>query len=190
MPSPSIHITGASGSGVSTLGAALAARLGCVQLDTDSFYWLPTEPPFRQRREVAQRLAMLEAAFEAACAGWVLSGSLDGWGDPLIPRFERVIFLSAPTEVRLARLAERERQRHGVAAIAPGGDQHANHLDFLAFAAAYDTGQFTSALVGRHRARHEAWLARLPCAVVRLDGGLPTQTLVDIALADGQTATI
>jgi hypothetical protein len=125
---------------------------------------------------------MLEAAFAAAQGGWVLSGSLDGWGDPLIPRFERVIFLTAPTELRLARLAERERRRYGPA-IDPGGPLHAHHLDFMAYAAGYDTGVFTGALRGRHLARHQAWLAALPCPVLRLDGAQPTETLADAAIA-------
>jgi hypothetical protein len=126
---------------------------------------------------------MIELAIDGAEDGWVLSGSLDGWGDPLIPRFERVIFLSAPTELRLARLAERERQRYGAAAIAPGGTQHAHHLDFRAYAAAYETGRFTGALAGRHRARHEAWLTGLPCPVLRLDSAHPIGELLDAAMA-------
>jgi hypothetical protein len=133
-------------------------------------------------RERSDRLARLVAAFDAATAGWVLSGSLDGWGDALIPRFERVVFLSAPTDVRLGRLAARERGRHG-AAIDAGGREYAAHLDFMAFAAAYDTGTFTGSLVGRHRARHEAWLAALPCPILRLDGTLPTRALVEEVLA-------
>src|SRR5579872_4003369 len=112
---PRIHITGASGSGVSTLGAALSRRLGCTRLDTDDFYWKPTDPPYRESREVGERLALVAAAMDQAPAGWVLSGSLDGWGDPLIPRFGRVVFLEAPTELRLQRLAERERGRYGAA---------------------------------------------------------------------------
>ena len=179
---PRIHITGASGSGVSTLGAALARRLGCAQLDTDDFYWLPTEPPYRQSRPVADRLALVLAAMDAAPSGWVLSGSLDGWGDPLIPRFERVVFVATPTTLRLARLAERERRRYG-AAIEPGGALAAHHLDFMAYAAAYDSGVFTSTLTGRHRARHEAWLARLPCLLLRLDGSAPTDTLVRLVMS-------
>jgi len=180
-PNPRIHITGASGSGVSTLGAELAARLGCAHLDTDDFYWTPTEPPFQVSREIPERLRLLHAAFAAGPEGWVLSGSLDGWGDPLIPLFDRVIFLSAPTEVRLARLAARERRRLG-SAIDPGGALHPHHLDFLAYAAAYDTGEFTSDMTGRYRARHEAWLAGLPCPLLRLDGALPTATLAALAL--------
>ena len=176
-----IHITGASGCGVSTLGAALAERLGCVHLDTDNFYWEPTAPAFQTSRPIPERLRLLEEAFEAAPSGWVLSGSLDGWGDPLIPRFERVIFLNAPTEVRLVRLTQRERRRLGPA-IDSGGALHAQHLDFLAYAAGYDTGVFTGQMTGRYRARHEAWLGRLPCPVLRLDGAAPTATLAALAL--------
>jgi adenylate kinase family enzyme len=75
---PRIHITGASGSGVTTLGAALAARLGAAHLDTDFFYWKPTDPPFTVKRETADRPARVVAAMDAAPAGRILSGSLDG----------------------------------------------------------------------------------------------------------------
>ncbi|HZC16655.1 MAG TPA: AAA family ATPase [Caulobacteraceae bacterium] len=173
---PHIHITGASGCGVSTLGAALAARLGYDNLDTDDFYWTRTEPLFQVSRAIPERLRLLHAAFDGAPNGWILTGSLDGWGDPLIPLFDQVVFLSVPTEVRLARLAARERERIGPA-VDPGGPMHADHLDFLSYAAAYDTGVFTSQMTGRYRARHEAWLERLPCPVLRLDGALPTGSL-------------
>jgi adenylate kinase family enzyme len=177
-----IHITGASGCGVSTLGATLAARLMAAHLDTDDFYWTTTEPPFQISRAIPDRLSLLHAAFADAPDGWILSGSLDGWGDPLIPLFDRVVFLNAPVEVRLARLAERERRRLGPA-VDPGGARHAQHLDFLAYAAAYDTGVFTGQMTGRYRTRHEAWLERLPCPVLRLDGAEPTETLIDVLLA-------
>lgn len=52
-PTDRIHIFGASGSGTSTLGRAVAARLGYAFLDADDFYWLPTDPPFREKRDVA-----------------------------------------------------------------------------------------------------------------------------------------
>ena len=169
-----IHITGASGCGVTTLGAALAGRLGLVHLDTDEFYWLPSDPPFSTKRPLDDRLAMLEAALEAASGGWVLSGSMDPWGDALISRIDLVLFLHAPTEVRMARLIERERVRYG-AAIEPGGFQHEISRNFLDWSAGYDAGDRP----GRSLPRHEAWLARLPCAVQRLDGMLPTATMAD-----------
>ena len=92
-----------------------------------------------QPRPVEARLALLRPAL-AGSAAWVLSGSLCGWGDPLIPEFELVVFLVVPTEVRLARLRAREAARYGREAIAPGGALHGAHLEFLDWAGRYDTG--------------------------------------------------
>jgi adenylate kinase family enzyme len=159
-----IHLTGASGSGTTTLGRALAERLGVPHFDTDGYFWLPTEPLFQEQREVLERIAMLSTDLDRR-DGWVLSGSLMGWGDVFIPSFDLVVFLSVPSAVRLARLRERERQRYG-AKIEPGGTQHEGHTAFMDWAAGYDDGNFT----GRSRQRHEQWLAGLPCSVVRLEG--------------------
>jgi len=157
-----VHILGASGSGTTTLAAALAARLGCAHFDTDDFFWLPTEPKFQEIRPVEERIALLASALDHA-EGWVLSGSLPGWGDVFIPRFELVVFIYVPPEVRMARLAQREAGRYGADAIAPGGAHHAKYETFMTWAAAYDTGD-----VSRTRGIHEQWLAALPCPVLRL----------------------
>lgn len=170
-----VHITGASGAGVSTLGRALAEVLGVPWHDTDDFFWLPTEPPYQEARPPEFRLALLEPVL--AAEGWVLSGSLDGWGDGLVPRFELVVFVQTPMPLRLERLRRRERGRYG-AAIDPGGAMHEAHEAFLAWAAAYDHG----GEAGRNLPRHLAWLERLPCPVLRLDGSLPVLSLVDTVL--------
>ena len=173
-----IHITGASGSGVTTLGGALAVRLGRVHLDTDSFYWLPSDPPFRDRRPLIERMEMIERAFAGADRSWVLSGSLDGWGDPFIPRFGLVVFIYTPPEARMMRLLARERERYG-AAIEPGGVMYAQHREFAAWAEGYDGG----GRPGRSLPRHEAWLASLTCPVLRLDGLQPINALVQTVIA-------
>jgi hypothetical protein len=98
----------------------------------------------------------------------VLSGSLCGWGDPLIPEFGLVVFLVVPTPVRLARLRAREIDRYGQHAIASGGELHQAHVAFLEWAGRYDIGGQDM----RSRALHEAWLSVLPCSVVRLEGDL------------------
>lgn len=160
-----IHILGASGSGTSTLGAALAHAAGARHLDTDDYYWSPTDPPFQAARERPERQALLDRDTPADGA-WVLSGSLCSWGDFLISRFEHVVFLTVPTRVRLERLRARERTRFGEAALAPGGAMHENHAAFLGWAADYDAGDASM----RSRAAHEEWLATLPCPVLRLSG--------------------
>ena len=168
-----VHVTGASGAGVSTLGRALAEHFAVPQHDTDDFYWLPSDPPFRAKRPVGERLSLLRRALDAT-PGWVSSGSLDGWGDPLIPRFQAVVFLRTPTELRLARLRTREAATFGPAAIVPGGAHHVEHEAFLEWAADYDTGLQS----GRNLPRHLAWLASLPCPVLRLDGTRPVADML------------
>ncbi|MCO5162964.1 MAG: AAA family ATPase [Mesorhizobium sp.] len=176
---PRIHITGASGTGTSTLGAALAERLAVPQFDVDDFYWVPTDPPFSQKRAVPERLQLLEAAI--AGRGWLLSGSLVGWGEPLLRDVDLIVFLQVPTVVRLARLRARERSRYGDA-ILPGGKMEHIHIAFMEWAAQYDHPSFS----GRSLAAHDAWLNRQTAPVLRIDGLLPTGRQIERVLREWQ----
>ena len=173
-----VHITGASGAGVTTLGRALAEALQVTLLDTDNFFWLPTSPPYQTARPPMERHALLAAAMDKA-GEFVSSGSLDGWGDPLIPLFTAVIFVRTATELRLARLRLREAGVFGAAAIGPGGAHHVEHEAFIDWAAGYDRGLQS----GRNLQRHIAWVATLPCPVLTLDGARPIAELLAAALA-------
>ena len=171
-----IHILGASGTGTSTLARGLAGALGSQAFDTDDFYWRPSDPPSVEKRPAAERLALMQEVFLPR-SDWVLSGSMQGWGSPVIPRLTHVIFLTMAAGPRLALLRRRERQRHG-AAIAPGGARERAYRGFLNWAMGYDDPEFT----GRSRAGHEAWLAGLRCPVIRLDAAAAREALLDAAL--------
>jgi adenylate kinase family enzyme len=162
-----IHITGASGSGQTTLGASLAERFGYRHFDADHYYWIPTEPPFTTPREVEERRRMLGADLNAH-PRWVISGSLMAWGDPFIPLFDLVVFLYVPHDIRMERLIARESARFGSEAIAPGGRLHQHHFEFVSWAEKYDTaGDEQRSLV-----LHNRWLASLKRPVLRLEGDL------------------
>src|SRR5215471_13027936 len=105
-----IHILGASGSGTTTLGRALAARLQYPHFDTDDYFWVPSDPPYIQQRERSERAQLLMDDLTVHNA-WVVSGSLCGWGDVAIPLFELVVLLWVPQDVRMARLHHREYAR-------------------------------------------------------------------------------
>jgi adenylate kinase family enzyme len=172
MKSCRIHITGASGAGVSTLGHALASELALPLHDTDDYFWQPTEPPYRTARERAERLRLMHEMFVPR-AGWILSGSLSGWGDPLIQHFDLVVFLVTARDIRLQRLRAREEARFGTEAVAPGGWRHAELQKFIEWASRYEDGE----QVSRNLVAHQAWLASLPCPVLRLDGARPLHEL-------------
>ncbi len=172
-----IHITGASGSGVTTFGAALATSLAVPHFDTDDFYWLPTNPPFTTKRPPSERVTLL---FEklASQPGWVLSGSALKWGEPLEPLYDLVIFLTLDPALRMERLRQREHTRYGQR-IELGGDMVEASAAFLAWAAAYDTAGEEQ----RSRAAHEAWLAAVTVPVLRMDSSQPVPALVDAVLS-------
>ncbi|MEM9107174.1 MAG: AAA family ATPase [Pseudomonadota bacterium] len=173
-----VHITGASGSGTTTLGRALAQAWSVPCHDTDDFYWLPQEPEFSIKRPVAERLELMERMFLPRRA-WVLSGSLMGWGDGLMHRFDLVVFLRMDSAERLKRLKKREQQRYGSEALQAGGLRHKKYQAFLKWAAGYDDPDFS----GRNRIGHENWLAHLTCPVLQLDSAASTEDLVDTIVA-------
>ena len=170
-PRHRIHIFGPSGAGTSTLGRHLANLLATQHFDTDDFYWEPSDPPFRRKRPVPERRALMEAVFLPR-SDWVLSGSLDSWSEGIAERFTAAVFLTLDPERLLARLEERERSRYG-AAMAPGGACHAECNAFLHWAAGYERGSRP----GRSRARHEAWAETLACPVLRLYSEPPVEEL-------------
>jgi adenylate kinase family enzyme len=168
------HIMGASGAGVTSLGRALADALASTHHDSDDYFWKPTIPPYREKRVIADRLRLMHEMFLQR-ADWVLTGSLEGWGDPILPFFDLVVFLFTPTGLRLERLRAREARHFGIEAIAPGGWRHREFSEFIEWASQYEDGR----RVGRNLARHEQWLASLRCSVLRLDGAQSTAVLVE-----------
>lgn len=159
-----LHIFGASGSGTTTLARTLAERYGWLHLDTDDFYWLPSEPPYLHKRAPEDRVRLIRER-AAQAPNWVLSGSLCSWGEALIPSFSHALFLRLDDQERIHRLRQRETQRCGER-IQPGGDMYAQSLAFLEWAAGYEQGDLHT----RSLRMHETWMARhLDCPVLRLD---------------------
>lgn len=167
-----IHILGASGSGTTTLGAALSEKLGIPHFDSDNYFWVKTNIPYTQKTDIRARVAMLGK--DLLAPEWVLSGSLCEWGDFAIPWFTLVVFLWIPQELRLARLKAREINRYGEEALSPRGWFYKNHLEFVEYARSYDSG----GLDIRSRRLHDKWLGTLPCPVLRIEESLSIDELV------------
>lgn len=155
-------ITGAPGSGTTTLGRALVSNLNAVFIDADDHFWLPTEPPYKVEQAGDLRLRSLLRALNE-CSASVVAGSVVGWGEELENSFSHIIYLWVPADVRVARLIERESKRFG------------KPLDgFIEWAEQYDEGR----LPGRSRAIHERWLAERTCPTLRIEGELSVSEAV------------
>ena len=157
-----ILITGASGSGTSTLGAALANELGIAHLEADDYYWLPTAPPFTTKRDRAERLSSVLRDVRAKQSA-VLAGSIMDWGLELENAFDLIVFLYLDAAIRVERLRAREIEVLGKA-----------DPEFLEWAAQYDAG----ILGGRSLAKHQAWLSARTCPVIELRGDLSVRERV------------
>lgn len=159
-----IHIYGASGSGTSTLGKFISEQLEYTFMDTDDYFWLPTNPKYIKKREIAERLQMMKKDILHSDKV-VISGSLVDWGDDLIPYFTLAVRVVTDKNVRIERLKEREKKHFG-SRIEIGGDMYQNHVEFIEWAAAYDTGDIHM----RSKSKHDHWQKLLKCKQITVNG--------------------
>ena len=145
------------------LGRALAARYGAAFCDSDDFFWLPTDPPYKVQCPPADRLTRLLSRL-AEQPRVVVAGSVQEWGLQIEDAFDLIVFLRVPTEVRLARLRQRDLDRFGRV-----------NTGFLAWAAQYELG----VLKGRSLPKQLSWLGERNCEVLRLTGSQAVEQYVD-----------
>jgi uridine kinase len=162
-----ILVTGASGSGTSTLAAGLSRELGHKHLEADDYCWLPTYPPFSQKRDPVERSSLVVRTLRAQTDA-VLAGSIVGWGSAVEDAFDVIVFLYLDAAVRKVRLREREIERFGQA-----------NEEFLELAAQYDTGPKRA----KSLPRHQAWLQGRRCPILILSGDLTVQERLTAVLA-------
>jgi adenylate kinase family enzyme len=154
-----VLVTGASGSGTTTLGRALSTKLKVAFFDVDDYFWLPTEPLYQQQRDPGARLSLLVADLARAPRA-IAAGSVIHWGRALEDSFSLIVFLTLQPDLRLARLRAREVARFGRA-----------DAKFLEAAARYDEGHSEE----NSRIGDERWLAERSCPVLRIEGDISVQ---------------
>ncbi len=168
-----INIIGASGVGKTTLGRALAARLGVPHFDSDDYYHLPGDPPYQFQRTPQARCDLLEGDL-AALDSWVLAGGAATWEPAPALSYTLQVFVSLPSELRIRRVLQREQALYGER-ILPGGDMEKDHRAFMEWTAGYDdsTSEGTNTL-----ACHEALLRRAACPILRLAGPMSEEDAI------------
>jgi len=152
-----ILVMGLNGCGKSTLGRALAERLGFRFMDAEDYYF-PAEQdkPYAVSRTREEALSMLRA--DVRRYPRFVYASVSGPQDEEVEaRAALAVVLSAPKAVRMARIESRAIARFGQR-VQAGGDMFAQQRAFYAFAAKRSGDEV------------EARAARLACAVLRLYG--------------------
>jgi thymidylate kinase len=88
---------------------------------------------------------------------FVLSSVKGDFGEEIVRKFDLVVLIDAPKDLRMARIVQREIDKFG-GRVLPGGDMHEGQERFHAFAAARDEDYA------------ERWTRTLTCPVIRVDG--------------------
>lgn len=169
-----IHTVGASGSGTSTTGKALAEKLGIPCYDGDDYFWEEgTEVPYSVRRDEEERDNMLlrDMAKQPDC---VVAGSMPTWSSKITSQFDFIVFLELPLSVRMARLRDREEQRYGES-LRTDPATAAKSEEFLIWAESLSYPHSTSS---RAHDYHLRWLKSCCVPVLKL-GDMTVEERVD-----------
>ncbi len=159
-----IIILGLNGSGKTTVGRELAQLLNYKRMDVEDYYFPASETPFATHltKEEVQQLIWSDIC---TYGNYVLSSVNCDWGEQIISTLQLAVFLSAPLEVRLARIKQREFARFGPRVL-EGGDM-------------YDTQhRFHNFVASRQEEPIKQAVSSLPCPVLETDSTMSIKTIV------------
>lgn len=159
-----IIVFGPAGSGKTTLGRIVAEQLGILFVDIDDYLWRSdTKIPFSVMYSRSEKISRLMDAISQT-DHFVMAGSMDSFHEFFDPFFALAVYLTVPTEVRVARVHQREYEEFG-SRVTDGGDMYESHQRFLSDVAGYDSGGGSTSLE-----LHTKWADSLQCPVLKLDG--------------------
>ena len=150
-----IQICGLNGCGKSTLGRALAERIGFYFIDNENLYFsnLNTDEQYmnpKSRQDVEQLLV----AEISKHPNFVFSAVKGDYGNEIIPMYDYVVLIEVPKSVRTYRVRNRSFQRFGNRMLI-GGDLYNQEEAFF------------------------KWLKTVKCPIIRVDGTKPIEDNVE-----------
>ena len=162
-----ILICGLNGTGKSTLGKMLAARMGYEFIDNEDLYFPKRDPSYmfsgpRSKEEV---IRLLEERISANNR-FIFAAVKGNYGNRLIASLDHIILIEVPKEIRNRRMRERSYQKFGNRML-PGGDLFDKESKWFSL-----TDSRSDAFV-------TDWLNTVDCPVIRIDGTLPVEENVD-----------
>ena len=162
-----IQICGLNGCGKSTLGKALAERIGLHFIDNEHLYFSRpnADEPYanpKSRAEV-ERLLMDEVNEHP---DFVFSAVKGDYGKDIVPMYNYVVVIDVPKEIRTQRVRNRSFQKFGDRMLI-GGDLYGQEEAFFEMAASRQDDYI------------ENWLRKVNCPIIRVDGTKPIEENVE-----------
>ena len=158
-----ILICGLNGVGKSTLGTALASRLGYEFIDNEDLFFpkVDLEYEYSNPRTKEEVIQLLEKKINNN-SRFVFAAVKGDYGDKLINALDHIILVEAPKDVRSQRVKARSAQKFG-SKIFLGGEL-------------YEKEQKWFTIVDNRPDDYvHTWLETIKCPVIHLDGTLPVE---------------
>ena len=158
-----IQICGLNGCGKSTLGKALAERIGFHFIDNENLYFsrTNTDEPYtnpKSRTEV-ESLLMEEVS---KYPDFVFSAVRGDYGTDIVCMYNYVVVIDVPKDIRSQRVRNRSFQKFG-SRMLMGGDLHDQEEAFFQM------------VDSRQDDFIEKWLQMINCPIIRVDGTKPIE---------------
>ena len=156
-----IQICGLNGCGKSTLGKALAEKIGFHFIDNENLYFsrTNTDEPYtnaKSRIEV-ERLLMEEVSKHP---DFVFSAVKGDYGKDIVPMYNYVVVIEVPQKICSQRVRNRSFQKFG-SRMLMGGDLYSQEESFFQM------------VDSRQDDYIESWLQKVNCPIIRVDGTKP-----------------
>lgn len=162
-----IQVCGLNGCGKSTLGRALAQKIGFHFIDNEELFFTrnAADEPYQNPRSRAEveKLLMEEVRKHG---DFVLAAVRGDYGKEILPLYRYAVLMEVPKEIRLRRVRDRSFQKFG-GRMKPGGDLYESEEVFFQTVAA------------RPEDYAESWARTLSCPVVVVDGTRPVEENVE-----------
>lgn len=156
-----IQICGLNGCGKSTLGKALAERLGFHFIDNENLYFsrANSDEPYRnpKTRTEVESLLMEEVT---RYPDFVFSAVKGDYGNDILQKYSYVVVMEVSPKIRAQRVRSRSFQKFG-SRMLPGGDLYQQEEAFFRMA---DSRQDDTI---------DTWLQKVSCPIIRVDGTKP-----------------
>ena len=152
-----IIVCGLNGAGKSTVGKALAERLGFPFRDIEDYYF-PHSGDYKYRSSrTREAVAALLLGDLMQLENVVLASVKGDYGSEVEKQFTHAVYLAVPQDIRLARVRARAYGQFGER-IYPGGDLYEREEGFFRM------------VRDRTEAHVKDWLDRLSLRVITVDG--------------------
>lgn len=162
-----IQICGLNGCGKSTIGKALAQRIGFHFIDNEYLYFsgrAENEPYANPRTQTeVERLLMDEVS---AHPDFVFSAVKGDYGKDIARMYDYVVVIEVPEKIRLRRVRNRSFRKFG-SRMLPGGDLYDREEEFFRM------------VESRKDQYIENWLQKVNCPIIRIDGTKPVDENVE-----------